>query len=41
MAKRDIQKARMDAFNRLVMDDPRVEKSFLNIGDGILLCMKK
>ena len=41
MAKRDIQKERMDAFNRLVMDDPRVEKSFLNVGDGLLLCMKK
>ena len=40
-AKRRAQKTLMDGFNRMVQEDSRVEKSFLNVGDGILLCLKK
>lgn len=39
--KRNIQKDIMNEFNIKVKNDNRVEKSYLNIGDGLLLCFKR
>lgn len=39
--KRKIQKEIMDKFNNKVKNDNRVEKTYLNIGDGLLLCFKR
>jgi len=39
--KRKIQKDMMNDFNIKISSDNRIEKSFLNIGDGLLLCLKK
>ena len=39
--KRNIQKEMMNEFNIKVKNDNRVEKSYLSIGDGLLLCFKR
>lgn len=39
--KRNIQKEIMNEFNIKVKNDNRIEKSFLSIGDGLLLCLKR
>ncbi len=39
--KRNIQKEIMNEFNLKVKNDNRIEKSYLNIGDGLLLCLKR
>jgi predicted O-methyltransferase YrrM len=39
--KRNIQKEIMNEFNIKVKNDNRIEKSYLNIGDGLLLCFKR
>ena len=39
--KRQIQKVMMDELNKMILEDNRVEKCFLNIGDGLLICLKK
>ncbi|MDD2370753.1 MAG: O-methyltransferase [Firmicutes bacterium] len=39
--KREIQKEMMNDFNIKIKNDNRIEKSFLNIGDGLLLCLKR
>lgn len=39
--KRDVQKEMMNEFNIKVRNDNRIEKSYLNIGDGLLLCFKR
>lgn len=39
--KRNIQKEMMNEFNVKVKNDNRIEKSYLNIGDGLLLCFKR
>jgi predicted O-methyltransferase YrrM len=39
--KRIIQKEIMNEFNIKVKNDNRIEKSYLNIGDGLLLCFKR
>lgn len=39
--KRNIQKEMMNEFNVKVKNDNRIEKSYLSIGDGLLLCFKR
>lgn len=39
--KRKIQKEIMNKFNIKVKNDNRVEKTYLNIGDGLLICFKR
>ncbi len=39
--KRNVQKETMNEFNIKVKNDNRIEKSYLNIGDGLLLCFKR
>lgn len=39
--KRNIQKEIMNEFNIKVNNDNRIEKSFLSLGDGLLLCFKR
>lgn len=39
--KRKIQRKMMNDFNMKISNDKRIEKTFLNIGDGLLLCFKK
>lgn len=39
--KRTIQKEIMNEFNIKVKNDKRIEKSYLSIGDGLLLCFKR
>jgi caffeoyl-CoA O-methyltransferase len=39
--KRNVQKEMMNKFNNKVKNDNRIEKSYLNIGDGLLLCFKR
>lgn len=39
--KRNIQKDMMNKFNLKVKNDKRVQCSYLNIGDGLLLCQKR
>lgn len=39
--KRNVQKEMMNKFNIKVKNDNRIEKSYLNIGDGLLLCLKR
>jgi len=39
--KRNIQKEMMNDFNIKINNDNRIEKSFLGIGDGLLLCLKR
>lgn len=39
--KRNIQKEMMNEFNIKVKNDNRIEKSYLSIGDGLLLCYKR
>lgn len=39
--KRTIQKEIMNEFNFKVKSDNRIEKSYLSIGDGLLLCFKR
>lgn len=39
--KRNVQKEMMNEFNIKVKNDKRIEKTYLNIGDGLLLCFKR
>lgn len=41
MDKRESQKELMYSFNRKIKNDKRITNCYLNIGDGILLCLKK
>lgn len=41
MDKRVAQREMMDILNKKIKDDIRITSCYLNIGDGILLCLKK